>query len=314
MKKAVSRFEKARRLLIFWTLFVGIGAVAGASGMLLDPTGKSIGMDAMLPFFQILPFAEAVFQDFTFSGWALLIVNGLTNLTAAVLLVRKKTLGVGLGGLFGVTLMLWICIQFYMFPLNFMSTAYFIFGLLQAATGYAARVFFLQERFQKTFSPKDYPRIGTDPHKLVVYFSRMGYVKKAAYEAAEASGAKVLELRSTEKTEGTLGFWWCGRFAMHRWDMPIAPIEEDLSSYSHVTLCSPIWAFSLAAPMRTFCRTYGKEIQEADYILLHHTRGTYKTAAKEMDALLHLHGTRLTSVCCQKGKVKEKLVLEEKDF
>ena len=34
-----------------------------------------------------------------------------------------------LGGLFGVTLMLWICIQFYMFPLNFMSTIFFVFAL-----------------------------------------------------------------------------------------------------------------------------------------------------------------------------------------
>ena len=44
-------------------------------------------MDAMLPYFQKLPFADKVFQDFRFSGWALLIVNGLTNLTAAVLLL-----------------------------------------------------------------------------------------------------------------------------------------------------------------------------------------------------------------------------------
>ena len=34
-----------------------------------------------------------------------------------------------LGGLFGVTLKLWICIQFYMFPPNFMSTIFFVFGL-----------------------------------------------------------------------------------------------------------------------------------------------------------------------------------------
>ena len=52
-------------------------------------------------------------------GWALLIVNGLTNLTAAGLLLAEKRAGVTLGGLFGVTLMLWICIQFYMFPPNF---------------------------------------------------------------------------------------------------------------------------------------------------------------------------------------------------
>ena len=86
--------------------------------MLLDPSGRALGMDAMLPYFQVLPFADVLFRDLTFSGWALLIVNGLTNLTAAGLLLAEKRAGVTLGGLFGVTLMLWICIQFYMFPPN----------------------------------------------------------------------------------------------------------------------------------------------------------------------------------------------------
>ncbi len=126
----------ARKWLIFWTLFIGIGAVAGALGMIIDPTGKSMGMDAMLPYFQKLPFADVLFQDFLFPGIALLIVNGITNLTAAGLLLAKKEVGVLLGGIFGVTLMLWICIQFYMFPLNFMSTIYFVFGLCQAITGF----------------------------------------------------------------------------------------------------------------------------------------------------------------------------------
>ena len=159
-KQTHSRYAAARRLLIFWTLFIGLGAVAGASGMLIDPTGKAMGMDAMLPYFQVLPFADVLFQDFVFSGVALLIVNGLTNLTAAALLLRKKSLGVTLGGVFGVTLMLWICIQFYMFPLNFMSTAYFFFGLAQAATGYAAGVFAKQEAF--VVRPEEYPHVGTN--------------------------------------------------------------------------------------------------------------------------------------------------------
>ena len=50
--------------------------------------------------------ADVLFRDLTFSGWALLIVNGLTNLTAAGLLLAEKRAGVTLGGLFGVTLML----------------------------------------------------------------------------------------------------------------------------------------------------------------------------------------------------------------
>ena len=76
-----------------------------------------------------------------FSGFALLIVNGLSNLTAAALLFARRKTGAVLGGIFGVTLMLWICIQFYIFPPNFMSTIYFFFGLAQAATGWAAVVF-----------------------------------------------------------------------------------------------------------------------------------------------------------------------------
>ena len=113
-----TRSQIAGRWLLFWTLFIGLGAVAGASGMLLDPSGKAMGMDAMLPFFQVLPLAEYLYQDFMFPGIALLIVNGLTNLTAAVLLLLKRKSGVILGGVFGITLMLWICIQFVIFPLN----------------------------------------------------------------------------------------------------------------------------------------------------------------------------------------------------
>ena len=138
MKHINIRYETARRWLLFWTLFIGIGAVAGGLSMIIDPSGKALHMDGMLPYFQKLPFADTLFRDFLFSGFALLIVNGLTNLSAAVLLLKKRRLGVLLGGIFGVTLMLWICIQFYMFPLNFMSTAYFVFGLLQAVTGLVA--------------------------------------------------------------------------------------------------------------------------------------------------------------------------------
>ena len=87
-----------------------------------------------------------LFRDFLFSGIALLTVNGLTNLTAAILLLAKKKIGVILGTVFGITLMLWICIQFYMFPLNFMSTAFFVFGALQAITGLLALKFLQREK------------------------------------------------------------------------------------------------------------------------------------------------------------------------
>ena len=218
------------------------------------------------------------------------------------MLARKKA-GVILGGVFGGTLMLWICIQFYMFPPNFMSTIYFFFGLAQAATGWAAWVFWQQESFQVDIM--QYPHIGTNPDRLVVFFSRMGYVRKVAYETAERTGAAVYEIRSTERTEGTLGFWWCGRYGMHHWDMPTEPVTADLTAYAHVTVCAPIWVFALAAPVRTFCRAAAGKIREADYILVHHQNSRYENAAAEMDRLLGLHHTPFTTLRCREGHYKE---------
>lgn len=275
--------------------------------MLVDPSGRILGMDAMLPYFQVLPFAEQLFQDLTFSGIALLVVNGAANLTAAGLLLADRRSGAVLGGVFGVTLMLWICIQFYMFPLNFMSTAYFIFGACQALTGLAACVFYKQERFAVDMD--SYQNVGTAPARLVVFFSRMGYVKKLACEEAELTGAQLYEIKAAERTEGSAGFWWCGRFGMHRWDMPVAPVTVDLEAYDHVTICSPIWVFSLAAPVRSFCREAAGRIKRCDYILVHHTSGTYSNAAQEMDGLLGIVHTRLVSVQCKMGEYIRKVTL-----
>lgn len=50
--KISSRYNKKRKILIFWTLFIGIGALFGSLGMLIDLTGKALGMDQMLPYFQ----------------------------------------------------------------------------------------------------------------------------------------------------------------------------------------------------------------------------------------------------------------------
>ncbi len=64
--------------------------LSGRGGFLY---AKIMGMDAMLPYFRVLPFADILFTDF-FSGLALLIVNGLTNLAAALLSAKKRVIKV----------------------------------------------------------------------------------------------------------------------------------------------------------------------------------------------------------------------------
>lgn len=298
--KSHSRYLIARKILIFWCLFIGIGAVAGATGMLVKPDGSALGMQAMLPYFQVLPFAEFLYQDFIFPGIALLCINGIPNLIAAGLLIAKKPSGIVYGGIFGITLMLWICIQFVIFPANFMSTIYFIFGFLQTVTGYAAWTFYKQEQF--IVREADYSNIGTNPHELIVYFSRMGYTKKIALETANRLGAELYEIVPTERTTGTVGFWWCGRYGMHRWAMPIEEPKIEWTKYEKVTICTPIWVFALAAPVRSFCKKASGKIQKADYILVHYQGIKYENAAAEMDRILNIKHGCAQSICCRKGK------------
>ena len=129
-------------------------------------------------------------------------------------------------------------------------------------------------------------------------------MKQQAYIAANRTGAEVYELKATERTEGTAGFWWCGRFAMHRWAMPIEQVTVDLSTYDHVTICTPVWVFSLASPVREFCKQSAGKIKAADYVLVHHTKGQYKSVAAEMDDLLGIPHTSSVSVQCRMGTFK----------
>ena len=91
------RYKRVKRILEFWCLFIGIGAIYGSLNMLIDPTGKSLGMDGMLRYFDVLPFSNVLFQDYTFSGISLLIANCITNISAYILLLKNKKLGVVLG-------------------------------------------------------------------------------------------------------------------------------------------------------------------------------------------------------------------------
>ena len=301
-----SRFQIARRFLIFWCLFIGIGAVGGAMGMLIDPTGKAMGMDGMLPYFQKLPFAKYVFQNFIFSGISLLIVNGLTNLSAAFLLLKQKKAGVICGMLWGITLMLWICIQFYMFPANLWDIFYFAFGLIQFLTGYASLVFYEQEHF--TFEPADYKNIGKYAEEkpfLVLYFSRLGYTQKVAYEVADELGADIEEAIPDEKTDGTLGFWWCGRFGMHGWPMPVKPLQSAVGAYEHVILVSPIWVFSAAAPAKGIAEQIKGKVSEISYVFVHFNPWLPAGAARQLDQILQISHRKIKSVRCNLGHFYE---------
>ncbi|MDO5521263.1 MAG: hypothetical protein Q4G58_12290 [bacterium] len=295
----------SRRILLFWCFFIGIGAVGGSLCMFIDPTGKTFGMDAFFEGFKNLPFYDVysgLFENLIFPGISLLIVNGISNLLAAVLLLKKKHIGIVLGMVFGITLMLWIIIQFVIFPLNVMSITYFIFGIAQFITGYVCLVRTTQEGYQ--VSRNTYFNIKNRSDTLVVYFSRVGYTKKLAYDKADELHAELYEIQPKEQTKGVSGFWWCGRYGMHRWTMPINECKKELGRYKKVVICTPVWVFSLASPVRQFCKEEKGKIKHVEYVINHFEYISWKGVAKEMDRLLGIKGENIVSVTTHMGKVK----------
>jgi menaquinone-dependent protoporphyrinogen IX oxidase len=146
---------------------------------------------------------------------------------------------------------------------------------------------------------------------LVVYFSRKGYVKKAAQKAALDTNGDLYEIKTSERTEGIPGFWWCGRFNMHRWPMSLKGPDVDTSGYDKVIIYSPIWVFTVCAPVLAFVQQHAGKIKAVDYVFVHFSSMMkYGRTMDKLDSILGIHHDSMTSVMCMWGRIfKEKKLI-----
>ena len=114
------------------TRFIGIGAVAGAAMMWMDPTGVSWGGEPMLDILRAkMPWPEIFFKDFIPSGYVLLAVNGLPQILAAVMLFKNHPYAYWACFICGIILMLWIVLEWWAWGFNALSNIYFVLGLVE---------------------------------------------------------------------------------------------------------------------------------------------------------------------------------------
>ncbi len=121
------------KLQKFLTLFIGIGAVAGAVMMWVDPTGQMWGMEPLLQMLRAkMPWPDVFFKDFIPSGFVLLALNGIPQFAAAILLFKKHCLAPYAVLVCGIILMLWIALEWWVWGFNAISNIYFVFGFVEA--------------------------------------------------------------------------------------------------------------------------------------------------------------------------------------
>ena len=124
-----------RTFLKILTLFIAVGAVGGAVMMWMDPTGVSWEGEPMLDILRAkMPWPEVLFRDFIPSGFALLAVNGLPQLLAALMLFKKHPRACRATLACGIILMLWIVLEWYVWGFVALSNIYFVLGLVETVS------------------------------------------------------------------------------------------------------------------------------------------------------------------------------------
>lgn len=101
------KYKRARTGSLVLLFFLGITALAGAVGMILDPTGQGMGMPPEM-------LDHAPFDSFLIPAIILGIFNGILSLVFAILILKRSRWGSWLVLFQGGVLFVWMTAEMFM--------------------------------------------------------------------------------------------------------------------------------------------------------------------------------------------------------
>lgn len=119
----------ARGFLIVVSVLNGLSGIVCGVLFIAAPDGHLLQAGVLLPVVRTLPLADFFFRDFTWIGVAMLLVLGIPNLLAAVMLLRRSDRQYVATLIAAILLLLWCGFELvYMF--NVPALGYFVVGLV----------------------------------------------------------------------------------------------------------------------------------------------------------------------------------------
>jgi len=100
---------------------------------------------------------------------------------------------------------------------------------------------------------------------LVVYFSRDGHTKKIAEQIAEKLNADIEAIKESTNRKGIIGWLKSGAESARGKVPEINTLSNDVESYDLVVVGTPVWAGTVASPVRGFLSQYRESIKEAAF-------------------------------------------------
>lgn len=126
---------------------------------------------------------------------------------------------------------------------------------------------------------------------MIVYYSRTGITRHCAQAMQqlinERGGHEVVleELVDRKKRGGMLGWLGAGKDAATKVDAVIDELRRSAGDYDVVVIGTPVWAFTMASAVRTFCSRFGKDCARVAFFCTMGGSGDSKTF-KDMESLV----------------------------
>ncbi len=109
---------------------------------------------------------------------------------------------------------------------------------------------------------------------LVVFYSRTGVTKSASALTAEllkelggeSVPVEIEEIVDLKDRSGILGYLVAGKDAALKAEGRIKPLKAKVEEFDLVVIGTPVWAFTAAPAVRTFCERYGKDLRSVGFL------------------------------------------------
>ncbi|MCP4256004.1 MAG: hypothetical protein GY774_00585 [Planctomycetes bacterium] len=133
MNNTLKESKRLANVLGILQLFIGLGAVGGGLGLVLEPSGANLGMPLEM-------LNHSPFSDFLIPGIVLLIVNGLGSIAGSVLSFKLFQYAAEIALALGAFLVAWILIQVYwIHTFHWLHALYLSLGIIELALGWLLR-------------------------------------------------------------------------------------------------------------------------------------------------------------------------------
>ena len=106
-----------------------------------------------------------------------------------------------------------------------------------------------------------------DEKMLVVYYSRTGNTRKLAEAIAAELQCDMEEIVDRKDRGGFLGYMGSGKDALFKKEADLETDRHDPAEYDLVIIGTPVWAWSVSVPVRTWIERHAEGLPEVAFFL-----------------------------------------------